>query len=624
MNRVINKTSNTPRWLIFAFDLFLSSLSIFMAYQLRFEFNIPDIEISILLSSFPLFILVRAASFYFGKIYAGIIKYTGAQDAFRIFTTLLIGTAILMVANFTRFYLYDQNYFFPLSILVIEFLLSCIGLIAYRIATKRIYEEATNPSKTKNKVVVYGAGEAGLITKRTLDKDAASKLQVIAFFDDDKKKSGKRAEGIAIRHSSELDEFLKRSNVSQLILAIQKPKLENKQKIIDTALANGVKVLNVPPVQDWIRGKLSFNQLKPIKIEDLLERNEIALDTAPVEQMINGKVILVTGAAGSIGAGIVKQLIKFNPKEITLFDQAESPLYELDLEIKDKDPRSKINVVIGDIRNPERVANALRTFKPEIVFHAAAYKHVPLMEDNPSESILTNVLGTKILADLSDKNGVESFVFISTDKAVNPTNVMGASKRIAEMYCQSFNEVSKTNFITTRFGNVLGSNGSVIPLFKKQIERGGPLTITHEKINRFFMTISEACQLVLEAGAMGKGGEIFIFDMGQPVKIIDLAKNMIRLSGLEPKKDIEIKVTGLRPGEKIFEELLANEENTVPTHHKKIMVAKVRPNDYEKIKIEVDDLITLFRPQDNFKIVRKMKDLVPEFKSQNSDFEKLD
>ena len=595
-----------------------------MAYQLRFEFNIPEVEIEILLSSFPVFILVRAASFYFGKIYAGIIKYTGAQDAFRIFVTLLSGTAFLMLLNFGRYSFYDEQYFFPFSILVIEFLLCCIGLIAYRIATKRIYEEATNPTRTKDKVVVYGAGEAGLIAKRTLDKDNASKLQVVAFFDDDKKKSGKRAEGIAIHHSDELDVYLKSGNISQLILAIQNPLAENRQRIIDTALANGVKILNVPPVKDWIRGKLSFNQLKPIKIEDLLERNEISLDTKSVLKMVDGKRILVTGAAGSIGSGIVKQLIQFNPAEITLFEQAESPLYELEIELKNRDHSCQLNFVIGDIRNPERVGNAMKTFHPEIVFHAAAYKHVPLMEENPSESILTNVLGTKILADLSDKYKVERFVLISTDKAVNPTNVMGASKRIAEMYCQSFNKVSNTNFITTRFGNVLGSNGSVIPLFKKQIEKGGPVTITHEKINRYFMTISEACQLVLEAGAMGQGGEIYIFDMGQPVKIIDLARNMIRLSGLEPEKDIELKIMGLRPGEKIFEELLANEENTVPTHHKKIMIAEVRQYDFSKVSVETSELITLFQPQDNFEIVRKMKEMVPEFKSQNSDFTKLD
>ncbi len=595
-----------------------------MAYQLRFEFKIPEIEIQILLSSFPLYIVVRAVSFYLGKIYAGIIKYTGAQDALRIFVTVLSGTAFLMLANIGRYYIYDQNYFFPFSILIIEFLISCIGLIAYRIATKRIYEEATNPSRTKEKIVVYGAGEAGLITKRTLDKDVASKLQVIAFFDDDKKKNGKRAEGVTIHHSTELDSFLKSTSVNQLILAIQKPKPENRQYIIDVALANGARVLNVPPVQDWIKGKLSFNQLKPIKIENLLERNEIAIDTNAIEKMLSGKKILVTGAAGSIGSGIVKQLIRFNPLELTLFEQAESPLYELEIELRDLKPKCPINYVIGDIRNLERISNAIKTFEPEIVFHAAAYKHVPLMEENPSESILTNVLGTKILADLSDKYKVKSFVFISTDKAVNPTNVMGASKRIAEMYCQSFNQISKTNFITTRFGNVLGSNGSVIPLFKKQIENGGPLTITHEKINRYFMTISEACQLVLEAGAMGKGGEIFIFDMGQPVKIIDLAKNMIRLSGLVPEKDIEIKIMGLRPGEKIFEELLANEENTLPTHHKKIMVAKVRESNFDKVKSDVEELITLFGSQDNFEMVRKMKEIVPEFKSQNSDYQKLD
>ena len=595
-----------------------------MAYQLRFEFYIPEIEVKFLLGSFPLYILVRAASFYIAKTYAGIIKYTGAEDALRIFKTIVSGSIVLLIANFARYYFFDQNYFFPQSILVIEFLLCYLGLIAYRIATKRVYEEAINPSRGKGKVVVYGAGEAGLITKRTLDRDASTGLQVLAFVDDDKKKKGKRLEGVPILHSEELKSYLQSKNIDQLILAIQKPKIENRQKVIDIALESGIEVLNVPPVNDWIKGKLSFKQLLPIKIEDLLERQEIALNKSGIQSMLKGKRILVTGAAGSIGSGLVKQLIAFNPAQIILFEQAESPLYELELELKEENYDCEIQSAIGDVRNPMRTENVFRSFKPQIVFHSAAYKHVPLMEENPSEAILTNVLGTKVVADLANKYETERFVLISTDKAVNPTNVMGASKRIAEMYCQSLNDHSNTNFITTRFGNVLGSNGSVIPIFKRQIENGGPITITHEKINRFFMTISEACQLVLEAGVMGKGGEIFIFDMGKPIRIIDLARNMIRLSGLEPEKDIPIKITGLRPGEKIYEELLANEENTIPTHHKKIMIAKVRKNDFKVLEKKVDDLLALFATQDNQKIVIKMKEMVPEYKSQNSIFEKLD
>ncbi|MES2396079.1 MAG: nucleoside-diphosphate sugar epimerase/dehydratase, partial [Bacteroidota bacterium] len=375
---------------------------------------------------------------------------------------------------------------------------------------------------------------------------------------------------------------------------------------------------------NWINGELSFKQIKKVQIEELLGRDPILLDKEDIQKQLTGKVILVTGAAGSIGSEIVRQLIPFRPKKIILVDQAESPLYDMELELYDKHKEQSYEVVMGDIRNKERMDNVFRTFKPQIVFHAAAYKHVPMMENNPSESILTNVLGTKTLADLSVEHKVERFVMVSTDKAVNPTNVMGASKRIAEIYTQSLSKVSNTKFITTRFGNVLGSSGSVIPRFRQQIENGGPVTITHPDITRYFMTIPEACQLVLEAGAMGKGSEIFIFDMGQSIKIVDLAMKMIKLSGLVLDKDISITYTGLRPGEKLYEELLADHENTLPTHHKQIMVAQVKEYNFDEITSTVNELIALFDKQDNKLIVKKMKLLVPEFKSNNSVYEALD
>ena len=481
-----------------------------------------------------------------------------------------------------------------------------------------------NPTLKKTRTIVYGAGEAGLITKRTLDRDAGSNLHVVAFVDDDLKKRGKRLEGIPIIHSSRFAKYLDENDIELVILAIQKPKLQNKKQLIDIALLKGLEILNVPPVKKWIKGDLSFKQLKPIRIEDLLARKEIQLNSPKIREMLEGKSILVTGAAGSIGSGLALQILHYQPKELVLFDQAESPLHELGLSIKDLAHESKVEKVIGDIRNKERLRKVFETFHPQIVFHSAAYKHVPLMEENPSEAILTNVFGSKNLADIANEFGVESFILISTDKAVNPTNVMGASKRIAEMYCQSFDAHSKTKFITTRFGNVLGSNGSVIPIFKKQIENGGPIRITHKEINRFFMTIPEACQLVLEATSFGAGGEIYLFDMGQPVKILDLAKNMIRLSGLEPEKDIEIEFIGLRPGEKIFEELLANEENSLPTHHEKILVGKVRSYPFEEVSSNIQELIDLFESQNNLSIVQKMKDMIPEFKSNNSPFEQLD
>jgi FlaA1/EpsC-like NDP-sugar epimerase len=445
--------------------------------------------------------------------------------------------------------------------------------------------------------------------------------------DDDPKKAGKKIEGVEIYNSNQLEKLQQNNEVKHLIISIQNITTSRKQQIVDTCLKYNTRILNVPPVHSWINGELSFKQIKKLKIEDLLGRDPIQLDLNKIQHELTGKVVLVTGAAGSIGSEIVRQIIPFRPKLLVMLDMSESALYDLELEVNDlnTDKNCRTETVIGDIRNKERMHNVFNTFKPDIVYHAAAYKHVPVMENNPSESILNNVKGTCNLADLAVTFRVPKFVMISTDKAVNPTNIMGATKRIAEIYCQSLNDNNEhTRFITTRFGNVLGSNGSVIPRFKKQIELGLPITVTDPHVTRYFMTIPEACQLVLEAGAMGTGGEIFIFDMGESVNIAELAKKMIRLSGLELGKDIQIVYTGLRPGEKLYEELLANEENTLPTHHKKIMIAKVKKYNFESISKDISDLISLFGAQDNEQIVRKMKEIVPEFKSQNSIYQKLD
>jgi FlaA1/EpsC-like NDP-sugar epimerase len=497
-------------------------------------------------------------------------------------------------------------------------------MISSRLAIKAIYFENKNPEKEKTHVIIYGAGESGIITKRTLDRDAAVRYKVVGFIDDDEKKKGRSLEGVFIFSSDKLHELITENQVESVILSIQNLSPAKKNSIIDECLKYGVRVLNVPPVAKWINGELSFNQIKSINIEELLERDPIKLDNGLINEQLNDKIILITGAAGSIGSELARQCAKFNPRMLVLLDQAESPLHELELEFNEKSLSFKHEVVIGDVRNKERLQHVFKTFKPQIVFHAAAYKHVPMMENNPSESILTNILGTKTVADLAVENNVEKFVMISTDKAVNPTNVMGASKRIAEIYTQSLGKNSQTKFITTRFGNVLGSNGSVIPRFKKQIEQGGPITITHPDITRFFMTIPEACQLVLEAGCMGKGGEIFVFDMGKSVKIVDLARNMIKLSGLKENTDIKIIYTGLRPGEKLYEELLASSENTLPTHHKQILVGKVREYEFAEVTQFINELIALFNSQDNKRIVAKMKDIVPEFVSNNSVFETLD
>ena len=615
---------NTPRWIIFIIDLCICLFSVVLAYSTRFNFNIPKIQEEVTPVVIAFILGVRAISFYISKTYQGIVKYTSSQDAQRIFVVISIGSVFFMISNIFAYRFHEQRFIVPFSIVIIEYISTTFLMISLRIFFKVLYSQVADASKEKRSVIVFGAGQSGLMTKRALEKDAGTKYKVLAFIDDSPKKLGKKIESVSIYPYHKLENLLKENEVAHLIISIQDISTARKQQIVDTCLIYNTKVLSVPPISHWINGELSFKQIKKIKIEDLLERDPIQLNKDAIEKRITGRVILVTGAAGSIGSEIVRQAIRFKPKTIVLFDNAESPLYDMELELSEKHVGQLYEVVIGDIRNKERLENVFRTFNPQIVFHAAAYKHVPMMENNPSESILTNVLGTKNLADLAVEYGAEAFVMISTDKAVNPTNVMGASKRIAEIYTQSLGKSSKTQFITTRFGNVLGSNGSVIPRFRQQIENGGPVTITHPDITRYFMTIPEACQLVLEAAAIGNGGEIFVFDMGNSVKIVDLAKKMIMLSGLTLDKDIRITFTGLRPGEKLYEELLTNEENTLPTHHKQIMVAKVKEYDFETVSKAIEGLIVSFGEQNNDYIVRQMKALVPEFKSNNSIYEILD
>jgi FlaA1/EpsC-like NDP-sugar epimerase len=615
---------NMPRWIIFFIDLGICLFSLVLAYLVRFNFLIPKVEVDAFPFVFGSVLGIRAVSFYFSKTYQGIVKYTSSRDAQRIFIVITIGSMAYVIINCIYYYAINGTFPIPFSIIIIDYMATAFLMISLRVMFKALYLELTNPAREKRSVIIFGAGESGIITKRTLDRDAGTKYKVLGFIDDDSKKQGKKLEGTTIYNINKLDALLQENDVSNLIISVQNLSPAKKQEIVDICLTHDTKVLNVPPVTNWINGELSFKQIKKVQIEELLEREPIQLHKENIQNQLTNKTILVTGAAGSIGSELVRQVIRFHPKKIILVDQAESPLYEMEMELFDKHKQQSYEIVMGDIRNYERMENIFNTFKPEIVFHAAAYKHVPMMENNPSESIFTNVFGTKNLADLAVQYGAEKFVMVSTDKAVNPTNVMGASKRIAEIYAQSLSKNSTTKFITTRFGNVLGSNGSVIPRFRQQIENGGPITITHPDITRFFMTIPEACQLVLEAGAMGKGGEIFIFDMGQSVKIVDLAKKMVKLSGLILEKDIRIVFTGLRPGEKLYEELLADHENTIPTHHKQIMIAKVKEYDFNAVSTAIDELIGLFNKQNNKSIVKKMKELVPEFKSNNSIYEELD
>ncbi len=615
---------NLPRWSILIIDTLVCAFALSLAFLIRFDFNsMPAADAENLKMDYVIILSIRFLSFALSKTYKGVVRYTSSRDTVRIFAVILSGTFTVILIN-QIWFVFKESYFISNAVIIIDGLVSLFLMVSSRLAVKALYSELKNPAKDKLNVLIFGAGESGIITKRTLDRDAAIKYRVIGFIDDDQKKHGRSFEGVFVYSLDKLPALSREYNIEFVIISIQKLSIRKKNELTDQCLAENVRVLNVPPAAKWINGELSFNQIKSIRIEDLLERDPIRLDEAQIGEHLRGKVVLITGAAGSIGSELARQCLRFNPKKLYLLDQAESPLHELDLEFSDRTDRPAYEVVMADVRNEDRMRNVFKTFCPHIVFHAAAYKHVPMMENNPSESLLTNVLGTKIVADLSDEFRVERFVFVSTDKAVNPTNVMGASKRIAEIYIQSLGKKSSTKFITTRFGNVLGSNGSVIPRFKKQIEAGGPITITDPEITRYFMTIPEASQLVLEAASMGNGGEIFVFDMGESIRIVDLAKKMIQLVGLKEGKDIRIIYTGLRPGEKLYEELLANAENTLPTHHAQILIGKVREYAYEEVKVIIEHLIESFDTQNNELIVQRMKELVPEFKSNNSIFQKLD
>ena len=618
---------NTPRWVVVLLDLIIHLCALAFAYLIRFDlkadFSLIQTEWEILSKSLWFFIVVKLIVFYLFQIQKGLVRYTSTEDLKRIFLAELSCTLLFLIAGLIRFHQLDGFFLFPMSVLVMEFLASIFFIVGGRFIIKLLYLESIKDRGFQESVIIYGAGVSGLITKRTLEKDTRNHQVAAAFIDDNEKLQGKRIEGVKVFSTRQLTKLQLELNAKTLIIAIQNPDGEKLQAVLDEAISLKMEVQKVPNPKSWINGVFSSRQIKKIRIEDLLGRETIDLQNKQLSEEISSATILVSGAAGSIGSGLVQQIAQFNPKNIILLDQAESPLFDLQFELNQHFSNLCFEVVIGDICNQERMRKLFQTFQPDIVFHAAAYKHVPMMELNPAEAVQTNVKGTKILADLSFEFGVQKFIMISTDKAVNPTNVMGASKRIAEMYVQKLNEQQKTQFITTRFGNVLGSNGSVIPLFQKQIENGGPVTVTDERITRFFMTIPEACQLVLEAATMGKGGEIFVFEMGQSVKILDLAKKMIQLSGLEIGKDIELKFTGLRPGEKLYEELLANEENTIPTHHQKIMIANTRIETDEQMQ-RIQTLVELCVEQDNTAIVTQMKKIVPEFISNNSEYQILD
>lgn len=623
-----------PEWylskrLVLLFDVLFTLFSLILAYLIRFDFiDFYDLfwikQYQSIKWGIPILLIVRTTSFIIGNTHKGIIRYLSSDDTQRIFITVTIGTLLISLISSVRYLFLDHVALLPKSVIIIEYLGTLFLMLSSRFTIKMFYLSQIKNKGEKTNVLIYGAGKMGLITKSTLERDETGSFNIIGFIDDDINKEGLLIERKTIVHPKNLSNKINALNISAVILAIKDPSIENKRALIDLCLQNNISVKSVPSIDDWFDGNFSTTQLKDIKIDDLLGRKPIKIQNKTIEDDLSNKVILVSGAAGSIGSEIVRQVVKFNPSKVILLDQGESELYDLNQELISSHNIINWEVVIGDVTRKVRMEKLFDHFKPEIVFHAAAYKHVPLMELNPAEAIRTNVHGTKILADLSNNFNIKKFVFISTDKAVNPTNVMGASKRIAEMYCQTLSEISKTKFITTRFGNVLGSNGSVIPLFKKQLENGGPLTVTHSEVTRYFMTIPEACQLVIEASAMGKGGEIYVFDMGKSIKIIDLAKKMIQLAGLKVNSDIDIKITGLRPGEKMYEELLSNEENTVTTHHPKILIGKVKLSDHNKVNKLVKQLVLQLEKQNNENIVKQMKLIVPEFVSNNSEFSKFD
>ena len=634
LNKKFQNIGYLPRWIIFVIDVLIVSIACIITYIIVSSLNVKSYHVISLFSQNAIIILVNALFFLFFRTYSGIIRHSTFIDGVKLLVTTSVSYFALMIVNYSFKYFFSIKVFLSTG-LFLTYVISFLLLFLFRILVKNIFEKFIL-SDTNHKLinaVIYGADANAISVANALKTEKPKRFNIVAFVD--KFQTVKTSKSILnlpiINQSKSLHVILRSVNAEALIIAEKSLTKEEKIALVEECLEYNFKVYTVPLITDWEDQKQISNQLQNFEIEDLLNRKPIVLDTKSISSQLQGKTILITGGAGSIGSEIVRQIIAFQPYKIIILDQAESPLHSLRLEISDYLKKVKVKTILADIKDFNTLEKVFVNYKPNIVFHAAAYKHVPIMEENPSQAIFTNVIGTKNLADLSCKYFVEKFVLISTDKAVNPSSVMGASKRVAEKYVQSLNyhlfnsnDNISTKFITTRFGNVLGSNGSIVPLFTKQIQEGGPITITHPEIIRYFMTIPEACQLVLEAGAMGQGGEIYIFDMGEPVKIIDLAKKMIRLAGFTPDNEIKIKIIGLRPGEKLFEELLNDTSKTLPTHNSKIMIAQDVFDDFEKINEAIIELIKTASNFTNEDVVLKMKNIVPEFKSMNSEYQILD
>lgn len=629
MKRIFQEKVHS-RWLILFIDQFIVVWALAMSLLLINKMEFIGLLSINSLSYILLFNAIAIPVFIILQIHTGIIRYSNTKDMIRIFMAVFLTSILFTVISnlFIVNHLKMRTLWFD-PVLMLNFFISSSLLILLRTVVKGLfaYFKDLESGNNKEKILIYGSDTASILVKQALESNNETNYQVIGFVDDNKDKVNKYIEQTKVQHSSVLQLLRRKYSIEKMVVTSDSMTINGKKNAIEKCVELGIKVMIVPPSNQWLYGKLNISQLRDLRIEDLLQRDPILLKKKNVFGEIAGKRILVTGAAGSIGAEIVRQLLSCNPQYVVLCDQAESPLHELQLEMEDQFFDSKVRIFIASIQNYNRMSLLFKTYKPQVVFHAAAYKHVPMMEHNPTEAILTNVLGTKNIADISLEYGVEKFVMISTDKAVKPTNIMGASKHLAEIYIQSLNQhypQQKTRFITTRFGNVLGSNGSVIPRFKTQIERGGPVTVTHPDITRFFMTIPESVQLVLEAAAMGKGGEIFIFDMGSPVKIVDLALKMIKLAGLAPGIDIKIIYSGLRPGEKLHEELLHQEEYTIPTHHHKIKISKTIVHNFQYVQQAITEILKLNDQNKDYEMIKKLKEIIPEYKSNNSIYEALD
>ncbi len=629
----IHNLSYLPRWIIVLMDTMVLNVSFFFTVLIFKGTGLEYIVTPHYLVYISLLMGVNVFFFWLFRTYSGIIRHSSYIDAVKLLFSQMAVLVVFLIANF--FYEVSNGEKAILNTaLFINVVLSFCGLFLYRVVVKQTFELYFSDKGTNKliRTIIYGTDANAISVANALKFETPTRFKIVGFVDKNNMNSNKRMLDLPILVQKKKLPTLMRSVGAEAIIIADKSLTKDEQlHIVDKCLEFNYRVYTVPLISNWENQKEISEKVKNIQIEDLLERNPIILDNKTISKDLKDKTILITGAAGSIGSEIVRQVIQFKPHSIVLVDQGETPLHQLTLELETIVTESNIHSVIADVRNKEVMRRVFRTYSPQVVYHAAAYKHVPLMEENPSQAIQTNVEGTKNVADLACEFKVKKFVMVSTDKAVNPSNVMGASKRIAEKYVQSLqlrsvkeNNGKGTKFITTRFGNVLGSNGSVVPLFSKQIAAGGPVTITHQDIIRYFMTIPEACQLVLEAGSMGKGGEIYIFDMGKPVKIIDLARKMIKLAGFIPDKDIPIKIVGLRPGEKLYEELLNDTSKTIPTYHEKIMIAEEIQEEFENLHLEIEELIGMSTFFSNEDIVGKMKKIVPEFKSMNSAFQFLD